>query len=214
MKIRWSRMVWMGIALWALALLALAAWEDPTIVSRPILVQFPMPAKKADVVVAISAAIMKDCNPVDALLDRERRAAELWREGYSRSGKVIFSGVYTQVPAVSPKACHQRLARRLGVAPSALILDNHATSTYENAVNVKRLMQRRGWRNALLVTVESHMKRARWTFEKQGVPVEPATVEDRLSPGQGLLDVRRLTYLHRFLYEYVAMLRYKWYGYI
>ena len=87
--------------------------------------------------------------------------------------------------------------------------------TSENARNTAALMKANQWHSALLVTHRSHMRRAKAAFEKQGVTVYPHTVPDipPYGPNEWLTPVR-LFHLKRFLYEYGALLKYKWYGYI
>jgi uncharacterized SAM-binding protein YcdF (DUF218 family) len=62
----------------------------------------------------------------------------------------------------------QKLARRLGVPEHAIVLDTESRSTYENAVQAKRIL---GPATVLLVTSASHVPRATALFLKQGLQV-------------------------------------------
>jgi uncharacterized SAM-binding protein YcdF (DUF218 family) len=62
----------------------------------------------------------------------------------------------------------QKLAKRLGVPEGAIVLDTESRSTYENAVQAKRIL---GPVSVLLVTSASHVPRAAALFRKQGFHV-------------------------------------------
>lgn len=64
----------------------------------------------------------------------------------------------------------KRLALRLGVPEAAMITEDRARNTYENAVETKRLLGE-AW--ILLVTSASHVPRALALFRKQGLTVTP-----------------------------------------
>jgi uncharacterized SAM-binding protein YcdF (DUF218 family) len=55
-----------------------------------------------------------------------------------------------------------------------VIVENGSRSTYENALESRKLLERRGIRAVILVTDASHMLRAVCCFRKQGIHVIPA----------------------------------------
>ena len=175
--------------------------------------------RSVDVIVVPSIASVSDCHLHAGLMNREILGSVLFRHGYSRSGKIIFTGHY--VDDFSPsqagvQACVTSLSGILGLPAGALMIDNQAHSTYQNAVDAKKIMQTHDWQSALLVTTNSHAKRAMLTFQRQGIRVYPALTPDLpfyRSNGKWF-DINRVAYLHQFLYEYVALLAYKCYGYI
>ncbi|MCZ6676131.1 MAG: YdcF family protein [Candidatus Poribacteria bacterium] len=57
-------------------------------------------------------------------------------------------------------------ARIEGVPPKAMLVDMGSTSTYEDAVNTRRMLEARGWTSAIVVSSIYHMRRARMIFEK------------------------------------------------
>ena len=63
---------------------------------------------------------------------------------------------------------------KLGVDPSDLSVEANSRSTYENAVECRKLLERQGVRKILLVTEAWHMRRALLCFRKQGIEVVPA----------------------------------------
>jgi uncharacterized SAM-binding protein YcdF (DUF218 family) len=94
--------------------------------------------------------------------------ADLYARGYATT--VILSGgdasVFSEGPQVAMEM--KRLAVRLGVPEHAIVIENRSRTTYENAVETKRIM---GARPALLVTSASHLPRAAALFRKQGLDV-------------------------------------------
>ncbi len=62
-----------------------------------------------------------------------------------------------------------KLARRLGVPEEAIILETRSRTTYENAVQTRRLL---GEPSVVVVTSASHVSRAVALFRKQGMTVE------------------------------------------
>jgi uncharacterized SAM-binding protein YcdF (DUF218 family) len=61
-----------------------------------------------------------------------------------------------------------------GVDRSDLIVENTARSTYENAIESRKLLERWHIRAVILVTDASHMLRAVRCFRKQGIGVTPS----------------------------------------
>jgi uncharacterized SAM-binding protein YcdF (DUF218 family) len=60
-----------------------------------------------------------------------------------------------------------------GVSTADLIVEPRARSTYENAVESRKLLQSRGVRKVILVTEATHMRRSVLAFRKQGFDVTP-----------------------------------------
>ena len=65
----------------------------------------------------------------------------------------------------------KQFAVRLGVSPDIILTENHSRTTYENAVETKRVL---GEQSILLVTSASHMPRAMAHFRRQGFNVTAA----------------------------------------
>ena len=97
-------------------------------------------------------------------------------EVYRRTGPcpVIVSGgkVYSSAP---PAAEVMRdFLIKLGVAPSDIVAETSARTTYENAVNSHKILQQRGIRQAVLVTSATHMFRSVRCFRALGIDVTPS----------------------------------------
>lgn len=96
-----------------------------------------------------------------------------------------------KAPVIMPTGCAEdrasvRLLKELGVPASAIRVENKAENTIGNGLYTKALMQKYGFKNALLVTSAYHMRRAEMIFKTLGVPVFPvATDHEALYGNQG-----------------------------
>jgi uncharacterized SAM-binding protein YcdF (DUF218 family) len=127
---------------------------------------------------------------------------------------LIISGTYTQAPH-PVEACQRHLAAQLNIPKESLILDNRAKTTLDNAQNVGAIMRQHHWKSTLLVTSRSHMLRAMRTLKKQKVTVYPVQVPERPpKPSTGFSVASWIYPLYRLLYEYGALAKYTWYGYM
>ena len=69
------------------------------------------------------------------------------------------------------------------IPPTAITTDAQSTSTRENALAVKRLLNNQG-DTMVLLTSDFHMFRARRTFAKAGLQVLPSAFPDAVKAGQ------------------------------
>jgi len=130
-----------------------------------------------DAVVVLGAGIAGkgSLRPADQLsglsLQRTLCGIELFHEG--RAPRLVLTGGPTVILGTGPKEAIEmrRVAIAAGVPEPAILVDDLARTTYENALGVKRLL---GGGSILLVTSASHMPRAQSLFRKQGFTVTPA----------------------------------------
>jgi uncharacterized SAM-binding protein YcdF (DUF218 family) len=66
-----------------------------------------------------------------------------------------------------------------GVEQADLIVENKARTTYENAVESRKLLEQRQIREVVLVTEANHMLRSVLCFRKQGIVVTPSACRHR-----------------------------------
>lgn len=100
-------------------------------------------------------------------------------EGLSllRKGKgevLILSGVHTDADLDSIFLNKVSLVER----PS-IVLEKWSRSTYENALEVRKIMEERGLKSMVLITSGYHIKRAHYTFSKvmpPGFNIEPYSI--------------------------------------
>lgn len=121
-----------------------------------------------------------------------------------------------------------KILKTMGVPASAILQDPTSLNTYENAVNVKKILKEQGIRRVLLVTSAMHMPRSLRIFQRQGIEAIPAPTdflvsqqeleEPNSSPQATVLslvpDADRLEMTTRALKEYVGSLVYRLRGWL
>ena len=73
-----------------------------------------------------------------------------------------------------------QLAVECGLDSAIVLLEEDSRNTYENAQYTRQILEKRGWREVLLVTSASHMRRAVAAFRTQGIVVIPAPTDIRV----------------------------------
>lgn len=136
----------------------------------------------ADVAIVLGGSLGQPLSPRVALdltdaSDRVLHAARLYRAGKVKR-ILVSAGDLPWAAAEKPEA---ELIRELliewGVAPDAIESGTESRNTFENALEVQRMLKARGFTSALLVTSGTHMPRAMATFRRAGVPVVASTTD-------------------------------------
>lgn len=137
-------------------------------------------AEHEDVILVLGSGLNRNGTPGPSLRNRSERAAALWHEGYAPM--IICSGGYAARGAIRSEAsgCADVL-RENGVPESAIILEEQARSTEENAVYSHQIMRERGWETALVVSDGYHLLRATWILSQEGMTftTSPASTPPR-----------------------------------
>lgn len=160
--------------------------------------------------------------------DRLLYAAQLYQR--SLAPLVIVSGgrIDWRGRGSSESADMAAILRQIGVPASAILQEPDSLNTYENAVNVKKILDSRGIRRVLLVTSAIHMPRSLLIFQRQGIaaiaaPTDFLVTDNELlqlqsSPQATLLEVLpdadRLQQCTRALKEYVGLFVYRLRGWL
>ena len=84
---------------------------------------------------------------------------QLFKEGYS--DRLLLSGC----PDSTGKMLQQ--AAEAGISTDYIIVDNQSESTYDNAVYSKKLIVEAGYKSAIVVTSDYHMRRSKLVFKKE-----------------------------------------------
>ncbi|MBD2538237.1 YdcF family protein [Coleofasciculus sp. FACHB-SPT36] len=150
--------------------------------------------------------------------DRVFYGAQLYREG--KAPVVIASGgrIDWRGSGAPESADMAVILETLGVPKSAILQDPSSLNTYENAVNVRQILEKQGIRRVLLVTSAMHMPRSLLIFKRQGIQAIPAptdflvTEADFLESNRSLQarilnvlpDAERLHRSTRALKEYIG----------
>jgi uncharacterized SAM-binding protein YcdF (DUF218 family) len=119
-------------------------------------------------------------------VDRYWHAARLFRAG--KAPLIVLSGgrqPHLTAGATEAEAGAQFLAD-MGVQSTALILDNEALTTWENAANVGAIAKARGFESLLIVTSASHMRRSMDTFRGIDAELIPAPTDFNATPDRPL----------------------------
>lgn len=112
--------------------------------------------KKSDAIVAISGG------DTDA---RVEEAVSLYKDGWS--SVLIFSGAALDPNSPSNAATMRLQAIKSGVPANAIMIEEKAVNTKQNAANVNVILKARGYQRIILVTSPYHQRRANLTFQKQ-----------------------------------------------
>jgi uncharacterized SAM-binding protein YcdF (DUF218 family) len=142
-------------------------------------------------------------------LHRTIHGISLYREGLAPL--LVLSGSQGRT-LPSPSARRRALALACDVPDQAIVTDERANTTQEEAGWVASLLRPRGARTILLVTDPYHMVRARRLFEGAGFAVRPAPANDLPDPAES--PQTRLALMIRATQEILAIVYYRVAGYI
>lgn len=182
----WRRPRWAAGAI-ALALLLLIVSGNPSLsntVIKSLEWQHLPPATlpQAEAIVVLGGAIKPAVAPrpwvdVAEAGDRVLHGARLYQAG--KAPLLILSGgrITWKDGGPSESGDMALLAMALGVPRSAIAEDPTSLNTYENAVNVKAILQQRKIKRVLLVTSAMHMPRSLLIFQRLGIEAIPAPTD-------------------------------------
>lgn len=101
--------------------------------------------------------------------DRTLHAAQLYNA--DKAPKLILSGGRVNWRQGGPSESNDmaQIAMAMGVPEAAILEDPTSLNTYQNAVNVKAILEQEGINQVLLVTSAMHMPRSLAIFQKLGI---------------------------------------------
>lgn len=186
----WKRPRWcatfIGLALAALVLGSNAWLTTQLVYSLENQYVPPSNLPNADAIVVLGGAIRSQFPPrpwidVTEAGDRPIHGAQLYRQG--KAPWVILSGGRIEWQGGGPPESGDmaKLVELLGVPADAILQDPTSLNTYENAVNVKKILDQRGLKRILLVTSATHMPRSIQIFKKLGIDAIPAPTDFLIS---------------------------------
>ena len=118
--------------------------------------------------------IETEISPSDVIIvlgggtERMREGVNLYHQGYAP--RLLVTGGGAQLMLAHVHLDWDRIMRhaaRINNIPAeAVFVDVESTSTYEDAVNSKKILQEHGWSSAIVVTSIYHTRRVRMVFEK------------------------------------------------
>ncbi len=181
------RFVPIPIAL-ALVVLLLAGngWISNAIVQSLEWQNIPQELPNVDAIVLLGGATKSANSPrpmvdVNEQGDRVNYAAKLYRDGkapliIAAGGRVAWRG-----GGRSEATDMAELLMTMGVPNGAIKQEPESLNTYENAVNVKLVLEAKSIKKVLLVTSALHMPRSLAIFKKQGIDVIAAPTDFMIS---------------------------------
>ncbi|HSB80592.1 MAG TPA: YdcF family protein [Candidatus Methylomirabilis sp.] len=171
--------------------------------------EIPSQLETAGAIVVLGAGVSEDGVLGDDSLRRAMQGILLQRRGLAPllvlSGPAIKNGP-------TEAAVRGELARGLGVPSKAILTEDTARTTREEAIRIGELLRARQVRRILLVTSPYHMLRAQPLFERAGFEVHPATTEDGSRTDSS--PEGRLKLMRQVLQEVLARLYYRVAGYL
>ncbi len=199
----WSRILREFLALGGAFILLVVYTPVPEYMARPLLVRPDL--DRAEAIVVLGAGLNPNATLTYPSLERTLYGVELYRRGLS--ARIVFSGGITGEAPKAEADVMADFARFVGVPGDAILMERASHTTYENAVEVARLLRGRGIRRVLLVTGAPHMYRAQLAFRRQMVEVLPAPVRTR--EGLRYIPGGNWVLFYEVLHEYGGLVYYK-----
>lgn len=123
-------------------------------------------ARPAQAIIILGARVGPDHHPGDSLRARTRQAVSLYRAKYADT--IICTGGLGDYPPTEAEAA-ARLAERLGIPSSNILLEQQSTDTKENARNAAKICRAHGWSRVIAVSDSYHLYRVRRNFRLVGI---------------------------------------------
>ncbi|NWF58101.1 MAG: YdcF family protein [Fischerella sp.] len=160
------------------------AWI-PNLLVRSLEWQYLPPAQipNAEAIVVLGGATKPALPPrpgvdLNETGDRVIYAAQLYRQ--NKAPVIILSGGridWEDNQGLAESEDMAQILTSIGIPSEALIQESESLNTYQNAVNVKKILESRGIRRILLVTSAMHMPRSLLIFKRQGIDAIPAPTD-------------------------------------
>jgi uncharacterized SAM-binding protein YcdF (DUF218 family) len=165
--------------------------------------------EEADAIVVLGAGIHPDESLTNGSFRRAVYGIRLHHGGLAKF-LVLLGPVRNGGPAEAK--VRAEIACQLGIAPEAILTEENARTTRQEAAAVGAMLRPRGVQRIILVTDSQHMARARGLFQRAGFEVLPAPADDfsiaAVEPEE------RLELMRRVAQEIVARLYYRLAGYL
>lgn len=133
-------------------------------------------------------------------------------------GRIDWEGGTPQSSSISEAADMAKLLTLMGVPKEAIIEEPTSLNTYENAINVHKILQEKGLNKILLVTSALHMPRSLAIFKRLGIETIAAPTDFFISEDDQKLssaffeilpDAERLAITTKAIKEYIGLIVYR-----
>ncbi len=168
-----------------------------------------LPAR-SDVIAALGAGVGESGRAGQGYQERVDTAVRLYNKGFA--GKIIYSSGYRYI--MKEAEIMKALSVSMGVDGKDVIVDESAGNTFEMITRLRDICVRNGWRKVIIVSSPYHMLRLKLLCDKAMggigtvlIPTEESSFYAR-GPSVTAAQIRGI------LHEYIAMVYYKYKGYI
>lgn len=144
--------------------------------------------QNADVMIVLGCQIWGE-GPSEMLLYRLQNALELYKNGIAKS--IIVSGGQGPDEIITEAKAMKKWFVKKGVPENVIFEEDKSTSTYENLKYSKVIMDRQGFRDAVVVTSDFHVFRSLWLSQRLGIEAKgsPSVTVDYLKPYYYLREI-------------------------
>jgi uncharacterized SAM-binding protein YcdF (DUF218 family) len=214
-----ARLLWVSVPFAILFVISLPAVADPVLGSLEWKYP-PLGERPADVqaIVVLASYVYPPAGEGglpeldESTANRCRMAAQLYRQG--RAIPVLATGGSAN-PGKDPvcAVAMRDFLVQLGVPAADVVVEGDSQTTYENAVNSKKILAERGISRVVLLTDAAHLYRSVGCFRKQGLEVIPCGCRYRaeyleFSLAKFLPKVRAVEACQRACHEWLGVLWY------
>lgn len=119
-----------------------------------------------DAVVVLGAAVVAPGVPGPALVRRLDHGIATFRA--AGASYLVLSGGEVMHPPAEAEVM-RRLALERGVRETAVVVEDRARNTFENALYSGSILRQRGWQRVIVVTDGWHLRRALYAFHRLGL---------------------------------------------
>ncbi|WPX07830.1 YdcF family protein [Anaerocellum danielii] len=119
--------------------------------------------KKSNCIIVLGCAVYGDF-PSPFFQERLDRAFELYKNGYAKY--IIVCGAKGRGENISEAEAGKRYLVEKGVLPELILKEEKSFSTYENLLYSKKIMKKKGFKSAIIVSNMFHLERAHLIAKK------------------------------------------------
>ena len=141
------------------------------------------------VIVILGAAVWPGGKPSPTLKRRTLHASSLYKR--KRGKKIIASGGLGENPPTEAVVMKQILLAD-GVEEKDIILDEKSLTTFDSAVNVRKILRQNHYSDVILVTSSYHVVRSLLAFRSLGIKAKASASPEK----KGETDYNNLAWLH------------------
>ncbi|HEY8166346.1 MAG TPA: YdcF family protein, partial [Gemmatimonadaceae bacterium] len=169
----------------------------------------------ADAIVVLSAGITTDGTLHPQATDRLLKGLELFSHGVAPALVLTREDRTFNGTRVTSQADQARIASLVTSGNGRIVYAGTTRSTREEAVRVRDIARRSGWRRLVVVTSPFHSRRACAVFEKVGFAVACLPADSRDLPVSRIITPKdRLRAFQLWIYEVAGDIRYRQRGWL